>query len=217
MGGELPDMLLLTVVEYSLACLQHGGALQLYERAGNVLAEGELLVCCLVIVQDCCNHAACQYHQQAEVLLRGGDPKHCIMSLVGRVQQPGQSAYAHSEHAMLALPDQMGKVQPLKNADALCLMSLADHPTHICQDAVLSMAHLPLLAACLQALSTSQCCLQRCGTSYVKLPQTYPRLPCATRTTDMDGVLNNDWVSVTSGSEDYSFKVGQHRLASGWA
>lgn len=51
---------------------------------------------------------------------------------------------------------------------------------------------------------------KRCTTSYVQLPQNYPELPCTGRRTNrmLAGLLNDEWVSVTSGSEDYSFKVG---------
>eukprot|EP00884_Botryococcus_braunii_P021578 jgi/Botrbrau1/8103/Bobra.0230s0026.1 len=47
---------------------------------------------------------------------------------------------------------------------------------------------------------------ERCGTSYVKLPANYPKLRCSGRTPDQERLLNDNWVSVTSGSEDYSFK-----------
>lgn len=49
--------------------------------------------------------------------------------------------------------------------------------------------------------------MQRSTTSYVKLPGNYPKLRCSGRNADLDGLLNDIWVSVTSGSEDYSFKV----------
>jgi Sin3 family co-repressor len=51
---------------------------------------------------------------------------------------------------------------------------------------------------------------KRCTTSYVQLPQNYPELPCTGRRNNrmLAGLLNDEWVSVTSGSEDYSFKVG---------
>ena len=50
---------------------------------------------------------------------------------------------------------------------------------------------------------------KRCTTSYVQLPQNYPELPCSGRRVNrmLQGLLNDEWVSVTSGSEDYSFKV----------
>ncbi len=50
-------------------------------------------------------------------------------------------------------------------------------------------------------------CLQRCTTSYVKLPPDYPKLQCSHRTPLASLLVNDIWVSVTSGSEDYSFKV----------
>lgn len=50
---------------------------------------------------------------------------------------------------------------------------------------------------------------KRCTTSYVQLPTNYPELPCSGRRNNalLVGLLNDEWVSVTSGSEDYSFKV----------
>jgi paired amphipathic helix protein Sin3a len=50
-------------------------------------------------------------------------------------------------------------------------------------------------------------CLQRCTTSYVRLPPDYPKLQCSHRTPLALSLVNDIWVSVTSGSEDYSFKV----------
>ncbi len=49
---------------------------------------------------------------------------------------------------------------------------------------------------------------QRCSPSYVLLPPNYPKLKASGRTPLGLSVYNDDWVSVTSGSEDYSFKVG---------
>lgn len=55
----------------------------------------------------------------------------------------------------------------------------------------------------------------RCTTSYVRLPPGYPKLRCNGRTTLGDEVLNDTWVSIISGSEDYSFKVSsEHCFAS---
>ena len=51
--------------------------------------------------------------------------------------------------------------------------------------------------------------LQRCTTSYVRLPGDYPKLPSSHRPVDLHIIWNDTWVSVTSGSEDYSFKVLQ--------
>ena len=47
----------------------------------------------------------------------------------------------------------------------------------------------------------------RCSTSYVQLPKDYPAFKCSGRTPEQASILNDIWVSVTSGSEDYSFKV----------
>jgi len=47
---------------------------------------------------------------------------------------------------------------------------------------------------------------QRCSTSYVQLPKNYPPMTCHARTPQLAALLNDQWVSVTSGSEDYSFK-----------
>ncbi|XP_023512218.1 paired amphipathic helix protein Sin3-like 4 isoform X2 [Cucurbita pepo subsp. pepo] len=53
-------------------------------------------------------------------------------------------------------------------------------------------------------LDLSNC--ERCTPSYRLLPKNYP-IPSASQRTDLgDQVLNDHWVSVTSGSEDYSFK-----------
>ena len=48
---------------------------------------------------------------------------------------------------------------------------------------------------------------ERCTTSYVKLPAEYPKYGCSGRTPNLVALLNDVCVSVTSGSEDYSFKV----------
>jgi len=47
----------------------------------------------------------------------------------------------------------------------------------------------------------------------VKLPPTYPTLRCSGRDRLCNEQLNDVWVSVTSGSEDYSFKVRAARHA----
>ncbi|XP_022999276.1 paired amphipathic helix protein Sin3-like 3 isoform X1 [Cucurbita maxima] len=53
-------------------------------------------------------------------------------------------------------------------------------------------------------LDLSNC--ERCTPSYRLLPKNYP-IPYASQRTEIgDHVLNDHWVSVTSGSEDYSFK-----------
>jgi len=46
--------------------------------------------------------------------------------------------------------------------------------------------------------------------SYVLLPSNYPKLKASGRTPLGLALFNDDWVSVTSGSEDYSFKVSAH-------
>jgi paired amphipathic helix protein Sin3a len=52
-------------------------------------------------------------------------------------------------------------------------------------------------------LSTSE----QCGPSYRLLPKNFPPAPCQARTELCQSVLNDNWVAVTSGSEDYSFKA----------
>ena len=52
--------------------------------------------------------------------------------------------------------------------------------------------------------------LQRCSPSYVLLPPNYPKLKASGRTPLGLTIFNDEWVSVTSGSEDYSFKVRTH-------
>ncbi|KAJ7953703.1 Paired amphipathic helix protein Sin3-like [Quillaja saponaria] len=60
------------------------------------------------------------------------------------------------------------------------------------------------LAKPIQELDLSNC--ERCTPSYRLLPKNYP-IPSASQRTELgDEVLNDHWVSVTSGSEDYSFK-----------
>ncbi|XP_052196269.1 paired amphipathic helix protein Sin3-like 2 isoform X2 [Diospyros lotus] len=56
----------------------------------------------------------------------------------------------------------------------------------------------------IQELDLSNC--QRCTPSYRLLPEDYP-IPIASQRSELGAqVLNDHWVSVTSGSEDYSFK-----------
>ncbi|XP_074274489.1 paired amphipathic helix protein Sin3-like 3 isoform X2 [Silene latifolia] len=56
----------------------------------------------------------------------------------------------------------------------------------------------------IQELDLSNC--ERCTPSYRLLPKNYP-IPVASQKTEIGAqVLNDHWVSVTSGSEDYSFK-----------
>ncbi|KAK3272628.1 hypothetical protein CYMTET_19089 [Cymbomonas tetramitiformis] len=53
-------------------------------------------------------------------------------------------------------------------------------------------------------LDLSAC--ERCGPSYRLLPKNFPKPSCSHRNDLCMAVLNDNWVSVTSGSEDYSFK-----------
>ncbi|XP_015575286.2 paired amphipathic helix protein Sin3-like 4 isoform X2 [Ricinus communis] len=60
------------------------------------------------------------------------------------------------------------------------------------------------LAKPINELDLSNC--ERCTPSYRLLPKNYP-IPSASQRTELGAeVLNDHWVSVTSGSEDYSFK-----------
>ncbi|KAI3952206.1 hypothetical protein MKW98_005901 [Papaver atlanticum] len=60
------------------------------------------------------------------------------------------------------------------------------------------------MAKPISELDLSNC--QRCTPSYRLLPKNYP-IPSASQRTELGAqVLNDFWVSVTSGSEDYSFK-----------
>jgi len=54
-------------------------------------------------------------------------------------------------------------------------------------------------------LDLSAC--DRCGPSYRCLPKSFPKAPASARTPLCHEHLNDNWVSVTSGSEDYSFKA----------
>eukprot|EP00879_Flechtneria_rotunda_P010154 GHRR01010615.1.p1 GENE.GHRR01010615.1~~GHRR01010615.1.p1 ORF type:complete len:776 (+),score=281.26 GHRR01010615.1:210-2537(+) len=47
----------------------------------------------------------------------------------------------------------------------------------------------------------------RCTPSYVRVPSSYPKVKSSGRTAVGDEVLNDSWVSIISGSEDYSFKL----------
>ena len=51
----------------------------------------------------------------------------------------------------------------------------------------------------------SQC--TRCTPSYRALPPGYPRLACTERSRVEAALLNDTWVSVPTGSEDFSFKI----------
>jgi hypothetical protein len=48
----------------------------------------------------------------------------------------------------------------------------------------------------------------RCTPSYVRVPASYPKVKSSGKTAIGEEVLNDSWVSIISGSEDYSFKVG---------
>lgn len=61
------------------------------------------------------------------------------------------------------------------------------------------------LTQSISELDLSHC--ERCTTSYRKLPRNYPRMVCSGRDQWLKPLLNDDWVSVTTGSEDYSFKL----------
>ena len=54
-------------------------------------------------------------------------------------------------------------------------------------------------------LDLSAC--DRCGPSYRLLPKSFPKATASARTPFCHEHLNDNWVSVTSGSEDYSFKA----------
>lgn len=74
-----------------------------------------------------------------------------------------------------------------------------------------------LYTACAYSLADGVCLscqlfVQRSTTSYVKLPKGYPKLKASHMTPLGASVLQDDWVSVTSGSEDYSFKVGSSEI-----
>lgn len=47
---------------------------------------------------------------------------------------------------------------------------------------------------------------ERATPSYVRLPENYPKLKTSGRADWAQALINDNWVSVTSGSEDYSFK-----------
>lgn len=58
-------------------------------------------------------------------------------------------------------------------------------------------------------LDLSMC--ERCGPSYRLLPKGFPKAPTSGRTDLHASVLNDAWVSVTSGSEDFSFKARKNQ------
>lgn len=67
----------------------------------------------------------------------------------------------------------------------------------------------PLVDACfsmpLSEVDFSQC--RRCTPSYRALPAGFPHAPCSSRSGLDSSVLNDDWVSVPTGSEGSTFKV----------
>ncbi|KAG7983752.1 hypothetical protein I3843_04G122500 [Carya illinoinensis] len=65
------------------------------------------------------------------------------------------------------------------------------------------------MAKPINELDLSNC--ERCTPSYRLLPKIYS-IPSVSHRTELGSkVLNDHWVSVTSGSEDYSFKHMQHQ------
>lgn len=86
----------------------------------------------------------------------------------------------------------------------------------ITQSIVLSVEHVIPLECFSDPLNLSDgdvmvVLVQRAMTSYVKLPKGYPKLRASHMTVIGQAVLQDDWVSVTSGSEDYSFKASAQR------
>ena len=53
--------------------------------------------------------------------------------------------------------------------------------------------------------------------SYRRLPDDYPILDCSHRSALAEQVLNDNWVSIASGSEDFSFKHFRKNLYGEWA
>ncbi|XP_008782411.3 paired amphipathic helix protein Sin3-like 4 [Phoenix dactylifera] len=76
---------------------------------------------------------------------------------------------------------------------------MASHKTHLYSNKEKYNIGKPI-----SELDLSNC--QRCTPSYRLLPKNYPIPPSSHRTELGASVLNDVWVSVTSGSEDYSFK-----------
>jgi len=68
-----------------------------------------------------------------------------------------------------------------------------------------SAAREKFLSKPISELDLSTC--ERCGPSYRLLPKNFPKMHASTRTPLCKEVLNDNWVAVTSGSEDYSFKA----------
>ena len=76
------------------------------------------------------------------------------------------------------------------------LQSRGDQGDHLTDEYWLSMPTTEI--------DFSQC--RRCTPSYRALPHNYPRGSCSGRTPLCDSVLNNNWVSVPTGSEDFGVK-----------
>ena len=68
-----------------------------------------------------------------------------------------------------------------------------------------SAAREKFLSKPISELDLSAC--ERCGPSYRLLPKNFPAMHASTRTPLCKEVLNDNWVAVTSGTEDYSFKA----------
>ncbi|XP_010936783.1 paired amphipathic helix protein Sin3-like 4 [Elaeis guineensis] len=87
----------------------------------------------------------------------------------------------------------------LDKGAAFSSKDMASHKTHL-----YSNKEKYNLCKPISELDLSNC--QRCTPSYRLLPKNYPIPPSSHRTELGASVLNDVWVSVTSGSEDYSFK-----------
>ena len=89
---------------------------------------------------------------------------------------------------------------------ALCLFARV--PKHVCD--LLHISEPCVINPTSAGIMCERGCVhgvQRCSTSYVRLPADYPKLQSSHRPQDLGILWNDTWVSVTSGSEDYSFKV----------
>lgn len=60
------------------------------------------------------------------------------------------------------------------------------------------------MTTCISELDLNS--MEHCSTSYRRLPADYPPMTASGRTPMQQAVLNDFWVSVITGSEDYSFK-----------
>ncbi|KAE8692347.1 hypothetical protein F3Y22_tig00110840pilonHSYRG00123 [Hibiscus syriacus] len=70
---------------------------------------------------------------------------------------------------------------------------------------LLSFSKDKFIGKSINELDLSNC--EKCTPSYRLLPENYPRPVASERDAIGIEVLNDDWVSVTSGSEDYSFRL----------